>query len=91
MIMQVVIGFIMGGAFGNLIDRALFGKVIDFLDVEFFDIPSFEVFGYYFRGMDRWPIFNVADMAVSIGFVLITYVFFIQPRLAKNESNSPQS
>ena len=87
MVMQIVIGCIMGGAFGNLIDRALFGKVIDFIDIDFFDIPSFELFGYYFRGMDRWPIFNVADMAVSVGFVLITYVFFIQPRFQNKKSS----
>lgn len=87
LVMQIVIGCIMGGAFGNLIDRALFGKVIDFVDVDFFDIPSFSILDYSFRGMDRWPIFNVADMAVSTGFVLISYVFFIQPRLKKSPNS----
>lgn len=69
---------ILGGAFGNLIDRFLYGRVVDFVDVEFFDI--------HFRGvkflfleippysMERWPVFNVADMAVSIGMILIIFM-----------------
>jgi signal peptidase II len=66
---------ILGGAFGNLIDRFLYGKVVDFIDVEFFNISFdgakiffYEIPPYY---MDRWPVFNIADSAVSIGMVLI--------------------
>jgi len=44
---------ILGGALGNLIDRLLFGYVIDFLD--------FRV----------WPVFNIADSAITIGAVLL--------------------
>ncbi len=59
--------FVLGGALGNLIDRMLYGKVVDFLD---FDFPDFI--------MERWPVFNVADSFVSIGMVilLIYYLFF---------------
>jgi len=58
---------ILGGAVGNLIDRALYGKVIDFLD---FDFPDFIMY--------RWPVFNIADSAVTIGMTLliINYLFF---------------
>ncbi len=49
---------VIGGALGNVIDRARFGAVIDFLD--------FHIYGHH------WPAFNVADMAVVSGiFVLI--------------------
>ena len=44
---------VLGGALGNLIDRILYGYVIDFLDV------------YY--GEWHWPAFNVADSAITVG------------------------
>jgi signal peptidase II len=51
------IGLIFGGAVGNLIDRARFGAVIDFIDV------------YY--GAWHWPAFNVADSAITVGVLLL--------------------
>jgi len=57
---------IMGGAIGNLIDRLTMGKVVDFISV---DMPDFI--------MTRWPVFNVADSAVSVGIVWLLIVSFI--------------
>lgn len=51
---------VIGGALGNVVDRARYGAVIDFLD--------FHVMGYH------WPAFNVADMAVVIGISLLIIV-----------------
>ncbi len=77
--LRIALAFILGGAVGNLIDRMLYGifygyapmfygRVVDFLDVDFFD---FSIFG---RNYDRWPIFNIADAAVTIGvFILIIF------------------
>ncbi|MFN8644002.1 MAG: signal peptidase II [Candidatus Binatia bacterium] len=48
---------VLGGALGNLIDRALFGEVTDFLLV-------------YYRGW-FWPAFNVADSFISIGVTIL--------------------
>ncbi len=48
---------ILGGAIGNLIDRLLYGHVVDFIDV------------YY--GTWHWPAFNVADSAITVGAVMI--------------------
>jgi signal peptidase II len=48
---------ILGGALGNVIDRAWFGQVTDFLDV--------------YVGSYHWPAFNVADSAISVGVCLI--------------------
>jgi signal peptidase II len=73
---RMALALILGGAIGNLIDRTFYGlfynyapifygKVVDFFNVDFFD---FTIFG---RTFDRWPIFNIADSAVSIGVVLL--------------------
>lgn len=60
---RTLLGLIMGGALGNLIDRVYAGEVIDFFDVGI--------------GAHRWPVFNVADMGVSIGAVLLlAYIVF---------------
>ncbi len=69
---------IVGGALGNIIDRARFGAVIDFLDLH--------AFGYH------WPAFNIADMAVVTGvsFLIIVSLFFeinIKSEYRKNNKN----
>lgn len=69
------LSFIAGGAIGNVIDRLRLGKVIDFLDVDFFDI---NLFGYQ---LDRWWTFNVADAAISCSIVfLLADIIFIRRR-----------
>jgi signal peptidase II len=50
------LALILGGAIGNLIDRIMYGHVIDFLD--------FHVLNWH------WPAFNVADSAICIGAIL---------------------
>lgn len=66
--MAYPLGFIAGGALGNIIDRIRIGKVVDWIDVDFFDL---NLFGYQ---LDRWWTFNIADAAIScsILFFLIT-------------------
>ncbi|MCW8956279.1 MAG: signal peptidase II [Gammaproteobacteria bacterium] len=51
------IALILGGAIGNLIDRSLYGHVIDFIDV------------YY--SIHHFPAFNVADSAITVGALLL--------------------
>lgn len=53
------LALILGGAIGNLIDRAIYGHVIDFLDV-------------YFQ-QHHWPAFNIADSAITVGAILLIY------------------
>lgn len=62
--MQIALGFLLGGALGNFIDRLYLGEVVDFLQ---FGIESQQLF---------WPTFNIADVSVCIGAgMLIVYLF----------------
>ncbi len=56
---QMALGFILGGAAGNVLDRIRIGEVVDFLDV-------------YYRNY-HWPAFNVADSAICIGVVFLLF------------------
>ncbi len=59
---RVALVLILGGAVGNVIDRAVYGYVIDFIDV--------------FYGSWHWPTFNIADSAISVGaFLLLVDAF----------------
>ncbi|HBN45382.1 MAG: signal peptidase II [Candidatus Marinimicrobia bacterium] len=67
-LMRLSLALILAGAIGNLIDRLLFGEVVDFFD---FMIGDF-----------HWYIFNVADSAVTIGmFMYLYFSFYVQPKL----------
>ena len=61
---------IAGGAIGNVIDRVIHGKVIDFIDVHYK--------GYH------WPTFNMADSFIFIGVILFIYNELIVLRGMKN-------
>ena len=86
------LALIFGGAIGNLIDRIIYGRVFDFFDVEFFDIsiPSFSFLIFNFPGysLTRWPVFNIADSAVTCGMILITWVIIFHKDSSKLESTS---
>ncbi|MBT4162500.1 MAG: lipoprotein signal peptidase [Gammaproteobacteria bacterium] len=62
---------ILGGAIGNLIDRAVQGYVVDFF-VFYYDV-------YYF------PAFNIADSAISMGAALLILDMFFESRRAKTD------
>jgi len=63
----LAVSLVAGGAVGNILDRLRFDAgVVDFLDVGI--------------GRHRWPIFNVADMAVSTGAVLLLISFYLEDR-----------
>ncbi len=60
---QISGGLILGGAVGNLIDRILYGHVVDFLD-------------FRWRGY-RWPAFNLADSAICVGVGLLAILLLL--------------
>lgn len=61
---------VLGGALGNLVDRVRYSQVIDFIDVVYWRKPN---------GAEmHWPTFNVADIAICVG-VLLMAVDFLFP------------
>ena len=61
-LLQVALSLILAGALGNLYDRVNYGYVIDFIEV-------------YFRDY-RWPSFNIADSAITVGVGLLVLQIF---------------
>lgn len=60
------LALILGGAIGNVVDRILYGYVIDFIDI-------------YYQSW-HWPAFNVADSAISVGAVMLAIDAFLMER-----------
>lgn len=79
------LSFISGGAIGNLIDRIVYGKVVDFLDFDFFDI---NIFGYR---LDRWWTFNLADTAISLSILFLFVTVFITDKVKNSENISTEN
>jgi signal peptidase II len=83
------LSLILGGAIGNLIDRVFYGvfygydklfygRVVDFFDFDFFHVAMFG------RSYERFPVFNVADAAVTIG--VLTLILFYKQNTTETES-----
>ena len=60
---QLAFGLIIGGAIGNLIDRARLGYVVDFVDLRLTDTL-------------RWYVFNVADASICVGVALLALAYW---------------
>ncbi len=65
--LAIPIGMIIGGAFGNVINRFTYGGVVDFLD--------------FHLGLWHYPAFNIADAAICIGVFIL--IFFSAPSKAE--------
>lgn len=71
-LMPIVLSLIMGGLFGNLIDRIRFGEVTDFLAVHIRDVVWNIDLGFWSTALPLdWPAFNVADSAITVSMVLL--------------------
>ena len=64
---QTALAMVMGGAVGNLLDRARLGYVIDYVDM--------------YWGPHHWPAFNVADSAISVGVALLVIDILRNPEM----------
>jgi len=75
----LALALIIGGALGNVIDRILFGQVIDFVDL--FYRADACLPGFYRLDLTcHWPAFNLADAAISIGVALMLLDAFVLSR-----------
>jgi len=70
---EIALALILGGALGNLVDRITTGEVVDFIEVGW--------------SAWHWPVFNVADSAVTIGVLL----FGLTWSRAARESTTPNA
>lgn len=80
----------LGGAVGNMVDRVVHGRVVDFIDVHagFEPLHSWLV-GIF--GTSRWPTFNVADVGLSCGALLLVAASLRAGRNAAPEARSDAS
>lgn len=60
------ISLIVGGAIGNVIDRVVYGSVVDFLD--------------FHLGKYHWPAFNIADSAIVIGVFVLFFISYSEEK-----------
>ena len=74
---RVALALVAGGAVGNLVDRLRMGQVVDFLDVGIGETY-------------RWPTFNVADSAVSVGIILLLLWSGMRRNAAEPAAESPE-
>ena len=70
-LMRIALATLLGGAIGNFIDRLFRGEVVDFVQV--------------FIGSYRFPIFNVADAALTIGVVMLLIAMMQDERKGKKD------
>jgi signal peptidase II len=65
-LLATALALVLGGALGNFVDRAVRGRVIDFIEMDL--------------GFMVWPTWNIADGGITIGVLLLFYEMFLSPR-----------
>lgn len=71
---QCIFGLICGGILGNFLDRVFYGRVTDFIDVL---LPGY-----------RWPTFNIADSAITVGALLYVILVFREEYVNGDKPNT---
>ncbi|HEY9899765.1 MAG TPA: signal peptidase II [Pantanalinema sp.] len=71
------LGLLLGGTFGNFLDRVRLGYVVDMFDAQW-------------QGRNFFPIFNIADVAIDTGVAILLLLFFLESREAKRVAQAAQ-
>ncbi|MGB5106597.1 MAG: signal peptidase II [Candidatus Zixiibacteriota bacterium] len=94
-VLDLALALVLGGALGNFTDRLRFGAVVDWIDVDFpdFSLRPAKILFFDFPGyaLNRWPVFNIADSAVTVGMVLIVFALILDSRKRKCDLNHSQN
>lgn len=69
--LSIALALVLAGALGNLYDRIMLGKVVDFID-------------WYYASY-HWPAFNIADSVILLGALMLIYDSFANPEENKND------
>ena len=81
-ILSIGLALILGGAIGNLIDRAMFGHVIDFIQYYYQAdscLPGFSLWQLETGATRFWPAFNIAYSATMLGYALLVVDMINEP------------
>lgn len=79
--------FVLSGALGNVIDRIMFAKVTDFIDMYYPSTNDCIFFFFQLPGNTcHWPTFNIADILITIGASLL-FIDLLKNKSSANEAN----
>ena len=87
------LAFILGGALGNVIDRILFGYVIDFIQFYYHAQTCLPGFTFLQTGQSAqciWPSFNIADSAITVGAAILVLDGLIGLKRKRHAATSAQ-
>jgi signal peptidase II len=80
-LLPVSFALVLGGIAGNILDRIMFGAVVDFLSFHWKDVIwKVELFGWRLRVPLDWPAFNVADAAITVAMFMLIIAAFKRPK-----------
>lgn len=74
-LLLVALSLVLGGAVGNFIDRLRFRFVVDFIEL-------------HYQNRFKWPTFNVADIAITLGVILLLAEMLFGPHLRRRRDSS---
>ncbi len=78
---RVAMGLLLGGAIGNLFDRVRIGYVVDFIHFNLLPLVGVEYADHVILRYLDWFVFNIADLAVVSGVIILLYVSLTEEEL----------